>query len=67
MSFFDIKFLDIYIYMSLQIQSVKIVQLAQLDYYGYIKFFGAFVGTWVGAFTNYLITILIILKFNFII
>lgn len=23
----------------------------QLDYYGYIKFFGVFVGTWVGAFT----------------
>jgi hypothetical protein len=24
----------------------------QLDYYGYIKFFGGFVGKWVGAFTN---------------
>ena len=34
------------------VQFVKIVQLVQLDYYGYIKFFGAFVGTWVGAFTT---------------
>ena len=34
------------------VQFVKIVQLVQLDYYGYIKFFGAFVGTWVGAFTS---------------
>ena len=34
------------------VQFVKIVQLVQLDYYGYIKFFGVFVGTWVGAFTN---------------
>jgi hypothetical protein len=25
----------------------------QLNYYGYIKFFGGFVGTWVGAFTYY--------------
>jgi len=33
------------------VQFVKIVQLVQLDYYGYIKFFGGFVGTWVGAFT----------------
>ena len=33
------------------VQFVKIVQLVQLDYYGYIKFFGRFVGTWVGAFT----------------
>ena len=33
------------------VQFVKIVQLVQLDYYGYIKFFGVFVGTWVGAFT----------------
>lgn len=33
------------------VQFVKIVQLVQLDYYGYIKFFGAFVGTWGGAFT----------------
>ena len=36
------------------VQFVKIVQLVQLDYYGYIKFFGVFVGTWVGAFTEYL-------------
>lgn len=36
------------------VQFVKIVQLVQLDYYGYIKFFGVFVGTWVGAFTIYL-------------
>ena len=35
------------------VQFVKIVQLVQLDYYGYIKFFGVFVGTWVGAFTFY--------------
>ena len=34
------------------VQFVKIVQLVQLDYYGYIKFFGGFVGTWVGAFTK---------------
>ena len=34
------------------VQFVKIVQLVQLDYYGYIKFFGVFVGTWVGAFTR---------------
>ena len=34
------------------VQFVKIVQLVQLDYYGYIKFFGVFVGTWVGAFTD---------------
>ena len=34
------------------VQFVKIVQLVQLNYYGYIKFFGGFVGTWVGAFTN---------------
>ena len=33
------------------VQFVKIVQLVQLDYYGYIKFFGAFVGIWVGVFT----------------
>ena len=33
------------------VQFVKIVQLVQLDYYGYIKFFGVFVDTWVGAFT----------------
>ena len=33
------------------VQFVKIVQLVQLNYYGYIKFFGGFVGTWVGAFT----------------
>lgn len=33
------------------VQFIKIVQLVQLDYYGYIKFFGGFVGTWVGAFT----------------
>ena len=33
------------------VQFVKVVQLVQLDYYGYIKFFGGFVGTWVGAFT----------------
>jgi len=33
------------------VQFVKIVQLVQLDYYGYIKFFGGFVGKWVGAFT----------------
>ena len=33
------------------VQFVKIVQLVQLDYYGYIKFFGVFVGTWDGAFT----------------
>lgn len=25
--------------------------LVQPDYYGYIKFFRVFVGTWVGAFT----------------
>lgn len=36
------------------VQFVKIVQPVQLDYYGYIKFFGGFVGTWVGAFTEYL-------------
>ena len=36
------------------VQFVKIVQLVQLDYYGYIKFFGVFVGTWVGAFTSLL-------------
>ena len=35
------------------VQFVKIVQLVQLDYYGYIKFFGVFVGTWVGAFTSH--------------
>ena len=33
------------------VQFVKILQLVQLDYYGYIKFFGGFVGTWVGVFT----------------
>ena len=33
------------------VQFVKIVQLVQQNYYGYIKFFGGFVGTWVGAFT----------------
>ena len=33
------------------VQFVKIVQLVQLDYYGYIKFFGGFIGTWIGAFT----------------
>lgn len=33
------------------VQFVKILQLVQLDYYGYIKFFGAFVSTWVGSFT----------------
>ena len=27
-------------------------QLVQLDYYCYIKFFGVFTGTWVGAFTK---------------
>ena len=37
------------------VQFVKIVQLVQLDYYGYIKFFGVFVGTWVGAFTKKLL------------
>ena len=39
------------------VQFVKIVQLVQLDYYGYIKFFGVFVGTWVGAFTQKLLPI----------
>ncbi len=34
------------------VRLVKIVQLVQLDYYGYIKFFGLFTGTWVGAFTQ---------------
>ena len=42
------------------VQFVKIVQLVQLDYYGYIKFFGGFVGTWVGAFTLIQIKIQII-------
>lgn len=30
------------------VQFVKIVQLVQLYYYGYIKFFGVFTGTWDG-------------------
>ena len=33
------------------VQFVKTVQLVQLDYYGYIKFWGLFTDTWVGAFT----------------
>lgn len=33
------------------VQFVKIVQIVQLNHYGYIKFFRVFVGTWVGAFT----------------
>lgn len=33
------------------VQFVKMVQLVQLDYYCYSKFFGVFVSTWVGAFT----------------
>ena len=33
------------------VQFVKTVQLVQLDYYGYIKFFGLVTGTWGGAFT----------------
>lgn len=46
------------------VQFVKIVQLVQLDYYGYIKFFGGFVGTWVGAFT---ITTRVTLALNWLI